>query len=208
MKLPENKAERIRLIVLGAVACIIFVILVTQFVARPFFARWGEIRATRAEIQEKIEKAEAELAKMRRNDVEFRELTAQLDRLSKEHVIQPVLGTYLLGVQERIENLAATCGVKIESVKETGIMEIPGMRGLRERAVRSYGVQVSASAGYEALLRLFQALETSNPYVCISGLSIVAVPDTPERHRITFRVQWPVWRDPTNPFGKRNRKEG
>ena len=208
MKLPANKAERIRIIVLGAVACLIFLILLTQFAVRPFFDRWGEIRASRGEIQEKIDKAEAELTKMRRNDAEFRALTTQLDHLSKEDVLQPVLGTYLLGVQERIENLASTCGVKVESVKETGIMEIPGMRGPRERAVRSYGVQVSATAGYDALLRLMQALETSNPYVCISGLSIVAVTDTPERHRITFRIQWPVWRNPTNPFGQHTRKDG
>ncbi|MCX7590005.1 MAG: hypothetical protein N2255_00085, partial [Kiritimatiellae bacterium] len=46
------------------------------------------------------------------------------------------------------------------------------------------------------LVRLLSALETANPYLCVVSLSIT--PQTagdPERHNVSFDVQWPVWND-------------
>ena len=197
MKLPDNKRDRNMILALAAVAVISVPYLLVQLGLKPLRAEWTKARQEKFDTALKVDKAETELAKMPQRRIAYRDIVTELAGISEQNVLHAVLGSYLLRVRQSMENLAEACGFQVDSVREIGILEIPGKREDRDRVFKSYSVQVSGTGSFGALCRLIQRLEESSPYLSVSAIVISAQPTEPQAHRITFSVQWPIWRDPS-----------
>jgi hypothetical protein len=194
MKLPENKRDRAQVLVLMGIGVIAVLLCLVQFGVKP-------VLDSRRKLQDEFDKLEEQLTKVRRElsyrrDIlrEYEEVTNSIARISAQSVLQPILGSYLLGVTETIETAAKDCGIKVSEIQEVGIQEIPGKKkDGTPRVFKSYGVQMTGVAGFERLCSLLHTLEQQNPLMCMTEFQVAGQPDNPERHRISVRIEWPIY---------------
>lgn len=149
----------------------------------------------RTELQENVQKAERKIGLMRGElDETIRTLQTICDETDK-YVIRSTLGdNYLLGVTEKIEQMARTAGVTIDPPTQVGISDVPqSAQRPSKNILKLYTARVSLACGLSELVRFLRQIDTSSPYVCVSAISIAGQPESPETHRITIDIQWPSW---------------
>ncbi len=59
-----------------------------------------------------------------------------------------------------------------------------------------YSIDAQTTCSFDELRALVTKIQAISPYTTISTLSIVPSPDTFEKHRVAFTVQWPIFKDP------------
>lgn len=194
MKLPVNKKDRIQVFVLIGIGVVAVLYAVVQLAVLPFLASKQKLRDSLQTKKAKLEKAGRELNYAPSIKTEFDSVTGELDRIIANHVLRPILGSYLVGVTETLEGMARSCDIKVDEIQEIGVREPPrtGKKDTAARAFKSYAVQLSAKISYEQAATLIRKLEEMNPYVCVSELRITGQPDNPEQHRVTVRIEWPI----------------
>lgn len=207
MKLPAEKRDRIMVFVLIGVGSAAVLYASAQLVLRPFIGRWSQARTDQLEIAEKIAKAESELTGISRRRTEYEAVTSRVALVARDHVLQPILGTYLLRVREMLDSYAAGCSVKIESIREVGVLQVGEKRDGFPRVFKAYGALITGTGSYDGLCRLIQKIEESNPYVCIGNIQITSQTDDREMHRIAFSAEWPIWKDMEAPIGSETPSE-
>ena len=122
-------------------------------------------------------------------------------RIRAENILRPILGSYLVGVSEQIESMARSTGVRIEEIREVGVVNIPAKgKNMSLQAFKSFVVQVSAEASFESIFQFLQKMEDRNPFFCVNEIGISCQPDSPEKQRLTVRMEWPI--EPSTEGGK------
>jgi len=193
MKLPENKKERIQMLVLAAIGGIAVLYAVTQLGVKPLIHSRTKLVDELQELRKKLDKAKRELSYEPQIKREHEQAVAAIEKLSSDSVPRPVFGSYLLSVTETLETAARTCGFQVGDIQEVGIQEIPGKKKDRyPRAFKSYGVRVNGVAGLEQTYAMLQRIEEQNPLLCVTEIHIAGQPDVPEQHLVSFRVEWPI----------------
>lgn len=194
MKLPENKKERVQVFVLIGIGAAAVIFASWQGLVSPFFAYKQRLQESLQTKRTALEKAERELRLAPSIKEEFDSVTSQLDTTIANNLLRPILGSYLVGVTETLENQARAINVKVDEIQEIGIRELPRANNAGANPVnfKSYSVQVSARASYEQASKLINNLEELNPYLCVSDIRITGQADTPEYHRLSLRIEWPI----------------
>lgn len=194
MKLPANKKERIQIFVLIGIGVVAVIYAVWQLGVTPYLESKATLLKKLQRKQDDLKKAERELKLAPQLKAEFDALTAQLDKAIAEYVLHPTLGSYLVGVTEKLEAQALACNVKVDEIQEIGIRELP--RANKEDntpiAFKSYAVLFSGKGSYEQIALFIRRLEAANPYVCVGDIRIVGQADSVESHRIQLRIEWPI----------------
>lgn len=179
--------------IIGVIIGLAFLFLVIQMVILPAISSWkensakvgkvqakeAEMRAvvqSRAEVHEQLEKTKAALKKM------------------QDYIPLPVLGNYLLGLEEYVRASADNLGVTLITIADNDILEISP----ETSQFKVYRVRVQVKADLNEYVKLASALHKNNPLCSVSGLNIVAREDNPSKHEINFVVAWLVWSDPAN----------
>ena len=202
MKLPTDKKERIKVIVLIAIGAIAVIWGLVVVVLKPYRTRKSEKAAAIKDFHERLEKGHRKITTMMRGRLKNAEILREIVQTStvSNFVLRPRLGNYLLGATELIERYAARANVPIESIDEVGTMQIPKPKNRPTGNIfDSYGISVDLECRLCDLIRLLKAIEQENPYMCVTGLTIAGQPNKSGKHSIGFGVQWPVWADPETP---------
>jgi hypothetical protein len=197
MKLPASKSERVKIYVLIGISAAGVLYAAWSVVISSAIEKKRKLLEQRTELNENVQKAERRIGLMRGETGEnHRTLQSICDETDK-YVLRSTLGdNYLLGVTEKIEQLARVAGVMIDPPTQVGISDVPqNPRRAARNVLRLYTVRLSLSCALSDLVRLLRQIDASNPYVCVSAISIAGQPETPETHRITMDVQWPIWAD-------------
>jgi hypothetical protein len=201
MKLPEDKKERAKVLLLVAIGVI--AVLYGLFSAIMMIQKSMKDRATKIEqLHEKLRKAELTVKRMTSDVLSSSNSLTELHDIASVQglVLRDRLGNYLLGATEVVESQAKAANAQIGSIKEGGISPIPqGDNPSTTNTFHIYTATIQMEGGVHALLRLLRGLEASNPYLCVSSVGITAQNGKPDRHAITFDVQWPIWADPKAP---------
>lgn len=202
MKLPEDKKERTKVLILIAIGSILVVYGVFVGVVTPL-VKGKKDRLERIEsLQEKLRKAEKATARMGEDQRACSNALSRLDELAnrKGVVLRDRLGNFLLSATEIIDRHAQKTGVKILGYKENGMSQLPQAASRSTPAVfNGYTVTVQVEGNTHDLVHLLKEIETDNPYLSVSSISITGQRDKPNRHQISFEVQWPIWVDSKMP---------
>jgi hypothetical protein len=200
MKLPADKKERTKILVLVFLGAAIAVYGIVTFVVKPAMARQKERLARIEELKDDLDAAERKIRYISRDtaDNERTLKTIAAMAVHSNFVLRARLGNFLLGASEQIEDCARRSGVELRSIREIGISELPAGDGARPFAFKFYTVRVQALTGAHGLARLLAALEAANPLLAVSSLTIGVQPSTPAEHNIAFDLQWPIWADPAD----------
>lgn len=206
MKLPENKKERIQYLVLFGIVGVAVLYLAVSAGIKPMLQYKKESRARVEELNEDIRKADLKIRNIQTDLAKNTEVLAQICDETDAHILRSELETavtanYLDVAKTIINRVAGTAQVPLESISEAGISEVPQNPARPTKNIlRSYGIRISMKGGYTDLIRLLNAIEASNPYLCVTELTISGQGATePEIHRISFKVEWPIWADEATP---------
>ncbi len=197
MRPPAKPYSRRNLLVLGAVAMAAVAYGVWIGVYEP-------IRRQRDETKKQVEALEAELhatrlqiRQMPETKRELVDLTRELRTHSEENLLQPRLGNYLLQAREDMADYARLAGVEDVQMEEIGLVDLPLLpKQTATYRLRAYAIRVSARCGLDTLMEWIRVIETANPLLAVSHLTISAQAGNPLQHQVRIEVQWPVWIDP------------
>lgn len=164
-----------------------------NFLLVPMINNWKKDAAQTLVLRTKLDTARAVVRG--RADI-LAQLETERRRLNElaPHLPLPVLGNYLLGMDEQVRLWAAASALDIVGIVDEGTVPIE----FADRLCQVYSIRVSAEGNVPALTGFLKQLEAANPMVAVSALSIAARPGQPDRHDIRLVLDWLVWRDPEN----------
>ena len=193
MKLPESKKERIQVFVLIGIGALLAIFAVAQLAVTPFLASRRDLLSKTEEQGGEMEKAKKELLHASVFKQEYDSVTVEIDRIVAANVLRPILGSYLVGVTETIENAAREAGLKVEEIQEVGVRELPRKKAdTTPRSFKSYAVQATGEGSYDGVRAFIAKMESDNPFLCVTEMRLVGRPENPERHRFSLRIEWPI----------------
>jgi hypothetical protein len=194
MKLPENRKERIQIFALIGIGVVAVLYAVVQLALAPLMASRQKMRDTLADQKAKMETAQRELKYAPGVQRDYDAVVRQLETIRSENVLRPILGSYLVGVTEQVEAAARGNGLRVDEVKEIGIMDLPGKAKdtPQFRPFKAYAVLVNAQGSYEAIWQFLKAMEGRNAFLCVTELQVSGQGESVARHRIAVRMEWPI----------------
>lgn len=196
MKLPEDKKERTKILVLIAIGAVGALYMVVQLSISPLLkSRRAKIERIQ-ELKEDLEKARKTVNEASKNRKANHETILRIKETAEKYVLPPRLGgNYQLGASEIIEKHARDLGIGLTSLREFSISDVKQNPAKGEESVfKTYTLSVSLECGFYDMVRLLRGIESSNPYLCITSLEILGQPQkNPEKHNVRFNVQWPIW---------------
>lgn len=195
MNLPADPKERVKIYVLVGIGAALVVFLLVKFVI-------FRVIDAKKDVREQIEKLEL---KQKSNEQDIRNMTKgqreNLDTLislaqimdGKKTIIEPQFGNYMLGATEFVESCARDSGLSV-TITEVGITQLP-QEPKKDVYFKAFTARVSLRCGTHDLVAFLRRLESQNPYMCMSLLTMQSRPETPDLHEVSFELQWPVWFD-------------
>lgn len=185
-------SKKTQYIIISAIAGCGLLFLVLQFLILPAISSWKENSAKTMKIQK-------ELAEMRQVIRSGSDVKSQIETASAviktfaANIPLPVLGNYLLGMEEHLRGCASNIvGVTVVSIADNDILEITP----ENSRFKIYRVRVQARSGFHDYAQMAANIHSSNPLCSISGINIVARDNSPSVHEINFVVSWLVWSVP------------
>ena len=206
MRLPDDKQKRIKILVVIGLGATLVVLGIVQGIIVPLVRVRKEKKARIEECRQGLEEARRQIRAAAATLDQNKEALQTINEISERYILHPVLGNYLLEATEHIERHARNANVKVRSIREVGISEIPTHGG--ERAFKSYTVRLDLECSYRDVASLLREIEASNPYLCVTAITIGGQSRVdPEKHQVSLNVQWPIWADPQTPASLKEQME-
>ncbi len=189
-----NKKEQMQIIAIAALMGCGAVFALIFFLVMPMKEETRTTREEAAKIQASLE----DIRKVVRDRAMVQEqISEALARLKKaESLIPlPVLGNYMIEMEETIRNCLADTGVNIVAITSAGDPAIiQGGTG----SFKVFQTRVVAESGYHELAKAFHNIQQKRPYTSVSGVTISPEEASPRLHTVNFVVSWLIWADPDN----------
>ena len=204
IKLPEDKNERNKLYAVIGIFVVGGLYLGFSFGLKPLIQKAQQKTERIEQLDDLIWKAELSLNNVpnnrRRNAEAVADIQSQTER--QQYVIGHNLGNYLLVARGIIDAYATASGITLREVKElTPVNHRPANPKAKQGEpppalprYLAYRVAVSFSASLVETVNFVNHCHDQNPLLCITKLTLRAVPSTPQRHTVSMELEWPRWR--------------
>ena len=197
MKLPAGKKERLQVLVLIGMGVIVLLIVIVQFVFIPILASRKALAEKRDDYMGQLSKARRELTASPQIQAEFDGVTGRLQGIASNYLLHPILGSYIVGITESLEPYGRDSGFTIEDVQERGVQAIRlSAKDTGVRPYNAYSFQIAGQGSLDQVVAFLRIVEQRNPYLCLTELRISAQSDSPLRHRVSMRLEWPLEVEP------------
>ena len=197
MKLPDDPKDKMKVLLLIAMGVLATVAAMAQGVVH-LIRQENQLTEQLADIEWQSTSANENITSAENCRSKNIQTLQSIVTISETHILHPILGNYRLGASEFLERVALGSGVQLDSIQEVGILDIPKPKAKTgENLLKAYTVRISMHCGYAKIQEFVRQLESNNPYLCISSLSIIGQQDVdPESHRVVMGIQWPIWSNP------------
>lgn len=196
MNFSEMSKEQKQKVVLAGMGGAALLYVLYQFVLLPGLGSAGKSKAELETLQVEMEKVNTTLSSGTRLRNDLASSASALKESNAKYIVPS--DNPLAWALERVYECAEPLGIEITSVSP-----LTGAPAPWERATGSplnfipYTVKVVTKCGYFTLVGLLKAIESANPYVCVSDLQIKGSLD-PLVHDVEFMLVWPRWADDKN----------
>jgi hypothetical protein len=187
----DFKNKKVQYALIGSVAGLAFFFLVLQFVILPSLDSWKEDSAKAKTVQAKVSEMRAVVQTKSTVQGQIDAAKAALMKMDA-NIPLPVLGNYLLGMEDNIRACAQNLDVTLTTIADNDIAAISP----ENTSFKLYRVRVQIKAGFNEYIKLLKNIHAANPLCSISGLNITARDESPAVHEINFIVAWLIWSDP------------
>lgn len=188
--LTKEQKQKYSLIAIVAAAGLF---AVKQFGISPLLASHAASKEELRTLKEKL--GQAEIAVKHDEDVSaaLAASKARLQVAARDLIPSP--GNTLAWATKTLYAHARALGIDIESVSDLEV-DAGGFtaKDQEKRVYKPYGVRMVTQCSYDEVSRLVQALESGNPYVSVSGITISGQMGSPGRHQILLNIEWPNWK--------------
>ncbi len=168
------------------------VVALYYFVLAPYFANRTTSENELDVLLAKIQQAESAMRGESRLRAEYA-LNTEEFKHSIENYIVP-MDNPLSWVTEKVYANARQVGVDVQTVAEVGSGSPYWDAAVKsERSVKPYSVRIVTECNYQSLIDLVDALEKSNPALCITDINISPQDSVPSKHILNMTVEWPMW---------------
>ncbi|MCK5850942.1 MAG: hypothetical protein KAH23_08505 [Kiritimatiellae bacterium] len=197
MKLPDDKAERTKILMLGGIGVVATIYVLVQYAIIPL-NKSNKINTQRiTEITGILEQSERDVAMLTKNSGRNIKALEKIVRISKNHVLHPSLGgNYSLNAATTLEDIERKSKMELGASGASVSANIPGASIPAGSDLKSYSVRLSFSGSLKELTDTLNTIKKINPYLGIKNLTISAVGKTPEKHAASFTLSWLIWRKP------------
>ena len=193
MNFSGEKKQRMILYAGGAGVAVVALGLLIQFAILPVFESQKNLTEKLEEQRGKLKKAKRQLDYVPGLQRNYDDVVGQLVKIRSDNILHPILGSYLVGVSEKVELAAQTVGLKIEDVREVGVLEMPRKdKKLPPSVFKVFAVLVYGQGSFETISRFLAKLEETHPFLSIHDIGIVGQLDNPEIQRLTVRMEFPI----------------
>jgi hypothetical protein len=194
-KLNDMTKEQKQISVLVGLVAVISIYATVTFGIAPLKEKWGSSRVELEELSEKLGRADRTIDREPDIRVELSRFVEDLSQAAEHFIPDP--DNTLAWVTRRVYQLGRDLGMDIEAVVPSTsgpqLAAVDRVTGKTDRFFDYYGVRISTSGTYLEVIEFVKALETSNPYLAIAGLSVSAISRSPEEHAVQIDVHWPIW---------------
>jgi hypothetical protein len=200
MKWPKDNKERAKILVLIAMGVGVVIYLVIAGAVNPIRTKRKDYKAQITGIKAYLEQAKKKIAHTAKNQEDNYKAIVEIKDMTDNYLLKPRLGNFLLSATDELEKHAKAVDMAdLPQVREVGIKEVlkPQTR-TTDYVFKSYSAGVTLNCGLNKMIEYLQEIEQANPCVCISRLTIITQGKTPEKHKITFEIQWPIWANADN----------
>ncbi len=190
-----NLTQKQQYTILGVILGIGALALLFVFVVQPMMDKKAEDIKKATELEEKNKKMKDEVKQRQEIENKLEKSKSTLINFD-QYIPKPVLGNYLLRMEEYINH----CAEGLQNLVIKGIVDndSPQINSGGNVVFRFYRVRVNVIGGYNDLVRFIYKLQKENPLVTISGMSITATGETqPNRLEIMLLVSWLIWDNPS-----------
>jgi Tfp pilus assembly protein PilO len=187
--------EQKQITALIGVGAVILLVALYQFVLRPMVESAEQHKRELTDLRGNLDKAAKALEREMRTEAETAVLKQQLE-IAERHHVAPCINT-LSWVTEQIFQTAKEVGLEIDSVAGSGMSATSA--GMEARTFLPFTSQTSLMCNYAELLRFLRALETKNPLVMITSLSVEGRAQKDNRQQVGLTLEWPTWAKPPAP---------
>lgn len=183
--------KRTQYLILATLAGCGLFFLALYFLILPSIRSWKEDSAKTKEIQNKLSEMRAVVQSrpIIQNQIETAKSVVKTFAVN---IPLPVLGNYLLGMEEKLRQCAGNAGINVANIADNDIIEISP----ENSKFKIYRVRAQVKSGFQDFIRLADGIHGSNPLVSISGINIITRDDSPAAHEISFVVSWFIWAAP------------
>ena len=185
----DLKNKKVQYAIIGVLAGLIFVFMVLQFVILPSISSWKENSAKAITANKQADEMRAVVQTKEVVQSHLDAAKAALKAMDK-NIPVPVLGNYLLGMEEYINKCALETGMSVMAVTDNDVLEI----STEYQVFKIYRVRVQAKGGLSGYIRMLRNIQ-ANPLCSVSGVNIMTSDTSPESHDISFMVAWIIWAD-------------
>ena len=188
MNLSAMTKEQKQYMFLGALVGGIVLYSFFTFVLGPMKANWASAREEVDEFRAKVEEGQRLI-----------ESQAKLSALLEESdaVMNAAIGTYipdpsnpLAWATRTLYELGREVGLDIRAVSElaaSAVLVSQGNKG--DRQFGAYSVRMESECDFAMLKRFLHSLDASNPYVCVSGISVESRAGEPVQHGVSLTIE-------------------
>jgi Tfp pilus assembly protein PilO len=190
--------EQKQYVFLGAIGGAAALYALFAFVLKPALSTVGESKQELREMESQLRKADIMINNEQKIRTDLSETARELDAYDNQYI--PPLSNPLTWATRTIYAYGRKLGVEIESVSPVYSGTPPWIKDKNmDRVFVPYAVQISSICGYFELAEFARIIEEDNPYACIKAITISKGGEDQtgdiEKHRVTFQVEWPMWRD-------------
>lgn len=202
MQFPTGKKERIEIAVIACIVAIGALFGLITFVIMPFRDSYRTCLQDINTLQTNLDAANSEIAKGKHAKEQCEEMRAALKAIDGTYILKEEYNNYNIKADEYLKAVFAANGIELDGVLSEGLVyAIPRIPASRLKSfVVPVSCTISGRSSYERLLALFRKIETDNPYMSISRVSISAQQNAkkePTVQSVSFAVSWPIWQDPS-----------
>ncbi|OGV62096.1 MAG: hypothetical protein A2498_07725 [Lentisphaerae bacterium RIFOXYC12_FULL_60_16] len=203
-KLPDDPQERNKMLALIGIFAVLILVGIGYGVITPYSSAKKTASIRLEQVRDELEKARKEINKRKFEIRRNLEALTRIEAINDTHMLKPILGNYLLAATAIVDRHCRATGVaRAAQPSEIGMSSplpvVPTGRGAVSRSSQAYTARITLREGLAGVIRLIRSIETENPYISIPSLTIQGNPGTPERHKVTIDLQWPVWMDDETP---------
>lgn len=184
--------EQMQIMILAAIVGCGVLFAVVYFGLLPVLESYKKSKATIVDLEQQLDSARSFTQKGSEFRAQYKEsLDVIHDYMAC--IPKPVLGNYLLDMEESLEKCLQGLDIESEGFGDNGVIEIAP-----DSLFRLYTVRFNGFTSTVELIKLLENIAAMNPVVSITEISIMPVEKSPEKHRASFVVAWLIWKDPFN----------
>ena len=197
MRLPDDKAEKTKVLVLSAIGIVATIYVLVQYAFIPLH-KSNKLNSQKiTEIKAILVQSEKDVATLAKNSGENIKSLEKILKISDQNILHPSLGgNYSLNAGATLERITKESGMDLKTPGSAKITKIQGASIPASSDIKAYSMNLGFSCSLKELTETIDSIKRINPYLGIRNLKIIANNNSPEKHSISFTLSWLIWGNP------------